>query len=151
MPSASNRPRAEPEVFAPDDRPGADEFVYCKGCGTQLEARARLTKPKAVVDTMMCQKCIDKHGHRLMPTPGSPTFCYRCGRAEDVFEAGGISPAVYHVCSLCLPDRAARYAAGNFEPLMRTNTPEPEVVAPATATTPAAPGKPSTPATPPSR
>jgi hypothetical protein len=118
--SSSNRPRSEPEVFAPDTRPGADEFVYCKGCGKQLESRARLSKPKAQVDTMMCPECVEKHGHALMPSPGSPTFCYRCGGPEEVYEAGGISPAIYHICPRCLPDRRARYQAGDFEVPMRT-------------------------------
>lgn len=119
MPASSNRPRSEPDVFAPDTRPGADAFVYCKGCGTQLESRARLTKPKAVVDTMMCEKCIEIHGHPLMPKPGSPTFCYRCGGPEETFEAPGISPAIYHLCPRCLPERAARYRSGDFETPMR--------------------------------
>lgn len=120
MPPTNNRPRSEPEVFAPDTRPGADNFVYCKGCGTQLEGRARLSKPKAVVDTMMCEACVEKHGHPLMPSPGSPTFCYRCGGAEEVYEAPGISPAIYHICSRCLPERAARYRKGDFETPIRT-------------------------------
>jgi len=112
---ANSRPQREPEIFAPDERPGANEFVYCKGCGIQLESRARLSKPKAVVSAMMCEPCQEKHGHALMPLPGSPTFCYRCGQAEEVFIAPGTSPAVHHLCSRCLPERAARYRAGDFE------------------------------------
>ncbi len=123
MPPSSNRPRSEPDVFAPDERPGADEFVYCKGCGTQLESRARLAKPKAVVDTMMCPSCIEIHGHTLIPSPGSPTFCYRCGGAESTFQAPGISPAVHHICVRCLPERADRYREGNFETPMRQPAP----------------------------
>jgi hypothetical protein len=73
---------------------------------------------------MMCESCIEKHGHRLMPKPGSPTFCYRCGRAEQVYVAPGISPTLYHVCPRCLPERVARYEAGNFETPMRSNTPD---------------------------
>ncbi|HLJ69086.1 MAG TPA: hypothetical protein VKX16_17165 [Chloroflexota bacterium] len=128
-PTSSNRPRSEPDVFAPDTRPGADEYVYCKGCGTQLELRARLAKPKAQVDTMMCKDCIAVHGHRLMPAPGAPTFCYRCGGREEIFEAPGISPAVYHICPRCLPERAARYRSGDFEVPMRTAAPEEEAAA----------------------
>lgn len=123
MATSSNRPRSEPEVFAPDDRPGADAFVYCKGCGTQLEGRARLSKPKAVVDTMMCEPCIEKHGHALMPSPGSPTFCYRCGGPEEIYIAPGISPAIHHICPRCLPERTARYKAGDFETPMRQPVP----------------------------
>ena len=116
MPSTSNRQQREAEPFAPDTRPGADEYVYCKGCGTQLESRARLAKPRAVVEFMMCEPCREKYGHALMPTPGAPTYCYRCGTLEEVFVAPGVSPATYHVCPRCLPDRAARYRTGDFEP-----------------------------------
>jgi hypothetical protein len=99
-------------TVAPEER---DSFVYCKGCGTPLESRARLSKPRAVVDTMMCESCREKHGHALMPAPGEPTYCYRCGTLEDVFVTTGISPATYHICPRCLPDRHARYSAGDFD------------------------------------
>lgn len=112
-------------MFAPDQRPGADAFVYCKGCGTQLESRARLSKPKAHVETMMCPPCVEKHGHSLMPSPGSQTYCYRCGQAESTFEAPGISPALYHICTRCLPEKAARYETGNFETPLRIPDPPP--------------------------
>jgi hypothetical protein len=118
--TSSNRPRSAPDVFAPDTRPGADEFVYCKGCGQPLESRARLSKPKVVVDTMMCEACREVHGHALMPSPGSPTHCYRCGGLEEIFEGPGISPVIYHVCPRCLPERVARYRKGDFETPMRT-------------------------------
>ena len=126
MATSSNRPRSEPDVFAPDNRPGADTFVYCKGCGTQLESRARLSKPKAVVDTMMCPSCVEKFGHPLMPSPGAPTFCYRCGGAEEVYHATGIAPATYHICPRCLPERTARYRSGDFEVPMRVPVVEEE-------------------------
>jgi hypothetical protein len=119
VPASSNRAQREPEIFVPDTRPEGDEYVYCKGCGKRLESRARLAKPRAVVDTMMCESCIEIHGHQLMPKPGSPTFCYRCGTEEEIFVAPGVSPATYHVCSRCLPDRADRYRSGDFEIPMR--------------------------------
>lgn len=124
VPAPSSRPQREREAFAPDSRPDADSYVYCKGCGQQLESRARLTKPKAVVDTMMCEACREMHGHSLMPTPGSPTYCYRCGTLEQSFVAPGTSPATYHVCPRCLPDRAARYGMGDFEPPQKVAVPE---------------------------
>ena len=89
--------------------------MYCKGCGQALESRARIAKPRAVVDSMMCEACQEKYNHALMPSPGAPTFCYRCGTQEEVFVAPGTSPATYHICPRCLPDRAARYRAGDFE------------------------------------
>lgn len=127
MPPTNNRPQHEPDNFAPDERPGADTYVYCKGCGTQLESRSRLQKPKVVVDVMMCEQCQQKHGHRLMPTPGSATFCYRCGGAEDIFIEPATTPVTHHLCSRCLPERAARYRAGDFETPLK----QPVVEAPA--------------------
>lgn len=113
MPSKS----AQREQVSATQNP--DAWVYCKGCGQPLESRSRL-KPRAVVDAMMCEPCRQKHGHALVPAPGEPTFCYRCGTPEDTFVSGDFSPATYHVCPKCLPDRHARYSVGNFEP------PEPE-------------------------
>jgi len=110
-----NYPHREPEAFAPDMRPGADAYVYCKGCGAPLEERSRLSKPRAVVDVMMCEACQEKHGHCLMPVSGAPTYCYRCGTLEEVFVEPGQSPITRHVCPRCLPDRVARYRAGDFE------------------------------------
>ena len=109
--ASKSAPRIAPTA-APED---PDSFVYCKGCGTPLESRARLSKPRAVVNTMMCEECREKHGHALMPAPGEPTFCYRCGGPEEVFVTPGISPATYHICPRCLPERYARYQAGDFD------------------------------------
>lgn len=110
-----NRAHREPEVFAVDTRPGADGFVYCKGCGTELEGRGRVSQPRARVSFMMCESCREKHGHDLMPMPGSPTFCYRCGGKDEIFVGSGIAPITYHVCPRCVPERAARYRAHDFE------------------------------------
>lgn len=109
---ASKNAQRDVTVATPEER---ETFVYCKGCGTQLESRARLSKPRAIVDTMMCESCREKHGHALMPSPGAPTFCYRCGGPEEVFVTPGISPATYHLCPVCLPDRYARYQQGDFD------------------------------------
>ncbi len=114
MPNASSRSTRQPET--PTIPPPEGElFVYCKGCGKQLESRARLSKPKPVVDRMMCEECTRVHGHPLIPQPGAPTFCYRCGRREDTFIAPGISPTTHHVCPNCLPARHHRYGEGDFE------------------------------------
>lgn len=120
----SNRAQRVPEGFEPDARPGADAYVYCKGCGKPLESRDRLTRGRAVVDVMMCEACREVHGHPLVPTPGSPTFCYRCGGPEEVFVEPGTSPAIRHICPRCLPARAARYRAGDFaEPVPEPDEP----------------------------
>src|SRR5579859_3773696 len=79
--------RGIPEVFSPDLRPGADTYVYCKGCGQPLERRDRFTRPKPSVSCMMCESCREMHGHDLVPTPGAPTFCYRCGGPDELFVA----------------------------------------------------------------
>jgi hypothetical protein len=112
VPTSRNRSEREPDVAAAEDRP--DAYVYCKGCGKPLESRARLAKPRAVVDAMMCQACQQEHGHALMPSSGSPTFCYRCGRREEVFVEPGTPSVTHYICPHCLADRAARYAAGDF-------------------------------------
>ncbi|MGI8828101.1 MAG: hypothetical protein ACR2JC_21215 [Chloroflexota bacterium] len=121
MPAPHNRWRREPQVFATDERPGANTFVYCKGCGKQLESRARVSQPRAAITSMMCEPCCEIHGHQLMPSPGSPTFCYRCGRPDQLFVSDGFSPVTYHVCPNCVPDVANRYRAHDFE------TPKPAV------------------------
>jgi hypothetical protein len=113
--STSRTQRDQEAAAPPEERPEEELYVYCKGCGQRLESRARLSKPKAVVSTMMCESCREIHGHALMPRPGAPTFCYRCGTEEQSFVAPGISPAIYHVCPRCLPDRIERYSAGDFE------------------------------------
>ena len=114
MATSRNRAEREPQVFAQDTRPGADSYVYCKGCGTPLESRERLAKPRAIVAVMMCQACREEHGHDLMPSPGAPTFCYRCGRLEEIAIEPGTTPITHHICPHCLPERAARYRAGDF-------------------------------------
>jgi hypothetical protein len=81
---------------------------------------------------MMCPSCIKIHGHSLMPRPGAPTFCYRCGGPEEVYEAPGISPAIHHICPRCLPARTARYRSGDFEVPMRTPQSD-EVTSPASS------------------
>jgi hypothetical protein len=63
---------------------------------------------------MMCEACRGIHHHSLMPQPGSPTYCYRCGTLEEVFIEPGTSPATHHVCPRCLPDRVVRYRSGDF-------------------------------------
>jgi hypothetical protein len=108
--------RRVPEIFSPDPRPGADTFVYCKGCGQPLESRDRFSRSRPTVTAMMCDACREIHGHDLIPKAGFPTFCYRCGGPDEVFVSTGISPSTYHVCSRCLPDRAARYREGDFGP-----------------------------------
>ncbi len=78
-----------------------------------------------VVDVMMCEPCREKHGHQLMPSPGSPTFCYRCGGPEEIYSEPAITPVIHHLCPRCLPERAARYVDGNFETPLK----QPEVEA----------------------
>jgi hypothetical protein len=92
----------------------ADAYVYCKGCGTQLESRSKLQKPRVVVEYMMCEPCREKHGHALMPMPGSPTFCYRCGQEEEIFTEPSTTPITHHLCTHCLSERAERYRQGDF-------------------------------------
>lgn len=120
-------PRRVPEIFREDARPGASDFVYCKGCGQPLESRDRFARSRPVVTVMMCDPCRELHGHDLIPTSGSATFCYRCGGPDEAFVTTGLWPETHHVCPRCLPDRAARYRSGDFAP--------PEKVMPDTAAT----------------
>jgi hypothetical protein len=110
----SKTAQTESENVTRETRPNSESFVYCKGCGTQLESRSRLQKPRVVVEFMMCESCREQHGHALMPSPGSPTFCYRCGQEEEIFMEPSITPITHHVCTRCLPERAERYRRGDF-------------------------------------
>jgi NMD protein affecting ribosome stability and mRNA decay len=103
------------EGFAPDPRPGADALLYCKGCGQPLNERRKSAGTRHNVTVMMCDSCREIHGNDLAPSPGSPTFCYRCGGPDELFVTNDTWPATYHVCPRCLPERAARYRAGDFE------------------------------------
>lgn len=116
-------PRRVPEVFADDQRPGASEYVYCKGCGQPLESRDRFSRSRVSVTVMMCESCREQHGHDLIPTAGSTTYCYRCGGPDEIFVTKGLWPETHHVCPRCLPERAARYRSGDFAPPERAPSP----------------------------
>jgi len=109
-------PRRVPEIFTDDPRPGANAYVYCKGCGHVLESRDRFLRSRPAVTVMMCDSCREIHGHDLIPKSGSDTFCYRCGGPDEVFISTGLWPETHHVCPRCLPTRAERYRSGNFAP-----------------------------------
>jgi hypothetical protein len=102
------------EVFAADTRPGADNFVYCKGCGVSLSGQARRQQSRVAVTVMMCEECQTRHGHALIPESGAPSFCYRCGGPDTIVIEKGYSPVIHHLCPRCVPDRLARYRAGDF-------------------------------------
>ena len=128
----NNSRQRVPQVFEPDSRPGADAFVYCKGCGQPLQGQSRHPQARKAVTVMMCESCVEEHGHALMPKSGSQSYCYRCGGPDELFIEQGISPVTYHVCPRCVPDRAARYRAGNF------NAVDPAEAAPAAPPAPPA-------------
>jgi hypothetical protein len=114
---AFSRYQRIPMVFEPDLRPDADSFVYCKGCGHPLSGEPRRQQPRVPVAVMMCEPCRQRHGHALIPRPGAPSFCYRCGAQDEIFIEGGMAPVTHHVCPRCVPERAARYRGGNFKRL----------------------------------
>ena len=118
---SSHLPRSQrvPQVFAADARPGVDAFVYCKGCGDALVDQPRHQERRGGVTTMMCAACQTQHGHVLIPEPGAPTFCFRCGRPDVIVVEKGFSPTIHHLCPRCVPDRYARYRAGNFRTLQK--------------------------------
>ena len=117
MNSHVSRYQRVPEVFAADERPGADAFVYCKGCGASLPNQPRHQERRAAVTTMMCEACQKLHGHALIPGSGAPTFCFRCGGPDGIVVQKGFLPVTHHLCPRCVPDRYARYRAGNFRTL----------------------------------
>ena len=110
----TSRTQRIPEVFVADTRPGADQFVYCKGCGISLSDQPRHQERRVTVTTMMCEACQQRHGHALMPQAGAPTFCFRCGGRDVIVVEGGFSPVTHHLCPRCVPDRLARFRSGNF-------------------------------------
>jgi hypothetical protein len=122
-----SRQQRVPLSFEPDERPGADLHVYCKGCGAPLEGELRHMPARTRVTIMMCEPCRKVHKHELIPTSGSPTFCYRCGEPDEIFVEQAVSPITHHVCPRCVPERAARYRSGKFTPA------EPVPVEPAAA------------------
>jgi hypothetical protein len=115
MPLSSNHRRRIPPVFEPDTRPGADAFVYCKGCGNRLAGQQRHQGPRAVVSVMMCEPCREQYGHQLVPPSGAPSFCYRCGRPDETIVERGPFPATYHVCPHCNPEIAARHRGESLQ------------------------------------
>jgi hypothetical protein len=114
MPYGSERARRVAPVFAPDDRSGADLYVYCKGCGQPLEGQPRHAAQGKRISTMMCAPCREFHGHDLVPRSDAPSFCYRCGGEDEVFIEEDIRPITHRVCPRCVPERAERYRAGDF-------------------------------------
>lgn len=119
MSAWSTRWRHTPDTFADDARPGAADCVYCKGCGHPLVGQARRMQSRVPVAVMMCEPCQERHGHALIPTSGSPTYCFRCGGLDEVFLEQDFSPITHRVCPRCIPERAARYRDGNFAAVMR--------------------------------
>jgi hypothetical protein len=116
VPTPSDRSRRDTQSTVVENRPEPNAYVYCKGCGAQLEDRSRLQRPKVMIEAMMCEPCQSQHNHALMPSPGSPTYCYRCGTLEEIVMEPSTTPITHHVCPACLPDRLERYRAGDFAP-----------------------------------
>lgn len=110
--------RTTPQTFEPDSRPGADTHVYCKGCGQILGGQARRPPGRAKVTTMMCDECQTRYEHDLIPSSGAPSYCFRCGGLDEVFVATEFAPTTYRICPRCVPERAARFRSGDFEPVV---------------------------------
>jgi hypothetical protein len=116
VPATKDRANTQDEKIVRETRSSDDSFVYCKGCGGQVESRSKLQRPCVVVEYMMCESCRERHGHALIPSPGAPTYCFRCGRKEEIFIEPSVSPITHHVCVRCLPEQAQRYRSGDFAP-----------------------------------
>jgi|SRR5579872_1241217 len=112
----SSRRRAENEAFAPDSRPEAANFVYCVGCGKQLAQKSGLLRVRGAAINIYCSKCegrdVDAWGE------SAPiTYCFRCGSKHVRYIEAEPYRTIHSICPRCRPERAARYASGDFAPL----------------------------------
>ncbi|GEM_PF-4540518 len=112
----SSRRRAENEPFAPDSRPDASSFVYCVGCGKQLGSRTNLLRGRGTAVNIYCSDCQGRDDNVF--GEGAPaTHCFRCGTKHVRYIEAEPYRTIHSICPRCRPERAARYAAGDFAPL----------------------------------
>lgn len=112
----SSRRRAENEPFTADNRPDAASFVYCVGCGKQLGQRSGLLRVRGAAINIYCSDC----GGRDVNAWGEDapiTYCFRCGTQHIRYIELEPYRTIHAICPRCRPERAARYAAGDFAPL----------------------------------
>lgn len=112
----SSRRRAENEPFAVDSRPDAASFVYCVGCGKQLGQRSGLLRVRGAAINIYCPKCEGRDANAF--GEAAPiTHCFRCGTKHIRYIETEPYRTIHAICPRCRPERAGRYAAGDFAPL----------------------------------
>jgi ribosomal protein S27E len=112
----SSRRRAENEPFAPDSRPDAASFVYCVGCGKQLGQRSGLLRVRGAAINIYCSKC-EGRDTNAFGEAAPITHCFRCGTKHIRYIETEPYRTIHAICPRCRPERAGRYAAGDFAPL----------------------------------
>jgi hypothetical protein len=139
----SSRRRAENEPFAPDSRPDAANFVYCVGCGKKLTQRSGLLRVRGAAINIYCEKCQGRDVN-AWGEEAPITYCFRCGTQHVRYIETEPYRTIHAICPRCRPERANRYAAGDFAPL----PPPPEEPAEGEQAAPAAGATPGTVAAP---
>jgi len=112
----SSRRRAENEPFAPDSRPDAASFVYCVGCGKQLGQKSGLLRVRGAAINIYCSDCQGRDA-KAWGEDAPITHCFRCGTQHIRYIETEPYRTIHSICPRCRPERAARYAAGDFTPL----------------------------------
>jgi hypothetical protein len=112
----SSRRRAVNEPFAPDFRPDAASFVYCVGCGKQLAQKAGLVRARGVPINTYCPKC-EGRDMNAWGEDAPISYCFRCGTKHVRYVETEPYRTIHSICPRCRPERASRYAAGDFAPL----------------------------------
>lgn len=112
----SSRRRAENEPFAPDARPDASSFVYCVGCGKQLAQKSGLLRVRGVAINIYCEEC-EGRDTNAWGEEAPITYCFRCGTKHVRYIEAEPYRTIHSICPRCRPERASRYAAGDFAPL----------------------------------
>lgn len=112
----SSRRRAENEPFAPDARPDAASFVYCVGCGKQLAQKSGLLRVRGAAINIYCDECEGRDA-TAWGEEAPITYCFRCGTKHIRYIEAEPYRTIHSICPRCRPERAERYAAGDFAPL----------------------------------
>jgi ribosomal protein S27E len=127
----TTRRRAENEPFAPET-PEASTFVYCVGCGAPLGQRTGLLRGRGAAITTYCTDCQGRDDN-VFGEAAPATHCFRCGTLHIRYVEEEPYRTIHSICPRCRPERAARYAAGDFAPLPPSEEPEAETVSSAGA------------------
>jgi hypothetical protein len=100
------------ESYPPEEQT-PESYVYCVGCGRVLGKRSLLLRGRPHPITTYCKECegrnVDSGGEN-----GPPTYCFRCGAQHVRYIEAEPYRTIHSICPRCWPERAARYARGDF-------------------------------------